>query len=105
MKKKLSLSTDEIEKYIFCRNKQAVSTELEGETVILNFSSGLYNSLDEVGTTIWNIIENPVTAKEIQQAILLYYDVDEEQCYRDLCQFLIQLDEQGLIESKINNSG
>ena len=34
------------------RAKDAISTELDGETVILNIDTGIYSGLDQVGTTI-----------------------------------------------------
>ena len=37
--------------------KEQVSCDLAGEAVILNLKSGQYFGLNEVGTRIWNLIQ------------------------------------------------
>lgn len=74
-----------------------ISTELDGETVILDMSSGVYRGLDQVGTTIWNMLEEPVSIHEMKEAILAQYDVGEQQCLIDLLEFLKKLAEDKLI--------
>lgn len=80
-----------------CRAKQNVSTELDGETVILDIASGIYSGLDSVGTFIWKIMEHPQPVESLRDAILEQYDVSEEQCTVDLLHFLKDLNDNGLI--------
>lgn len=81
----------------FLKSSEKLSTELDGETVILDISSGMYSGLDPVGTTIWNILEKEVTFSQIVEEILDNYDVSEEQCINDLIDFLNDLEKNGLI--------
>lgn len=74
-----------------------ISTELDGETVILDINSGVYRGLDQVGTAIWNMLEEPVSIHEMKEAILAQYDVGEQQCLIDLLEFLKKLAENKLI--------
>jgi hypothetical protein len=83
--------------------KSQVSCQLEGETVILHFDKGLYFGLNEVGTLIWNEIQQPRQVQEIRDAILREYDVGSEQCERDLFKLLAVLTEKGLVE--VRNAG
>jgi len=40
------------------------------EAVILDLKSGVYYGLNDVGTRIWHLIQEPKTLNEIQDAIL-----------------------------------
>ncbi|WNZ22757.1 PqqD family protein [Leptolyngbya sp. NK1-12] len=78
--------------------KDQVSSDLVGETVILNLKSGVYFGLNEVGTTIWNLIQQPRTLQSIHTSLLAEYDVDSEQCMQDLIAILHDLQAAELIE-------
>ena len=78
--------------------KQQLSSDLSGESVILNLKSGTYFGLNTVGASIWNLIQQPKTIREIQDALLDEYDVEIEQCHHDLLAILQQLKAEGLIE-------
>ncbi|MBZ5628073.1 MAG: PqqD family peptide modification chaperone [Acidobacteriia bacterium] len=75
-----------------------VSCVLDAETVILHFNKGVYFGLDEVGTSIWQKLQQPQVVGRIRDAILQEYDVDEEQCEQDVLRLLNQLHDEGLIE-------
>lgn len=78
--------------------RDLVSSALADETVLLNFKSGVYYGLDAVGTLIWNLIQQPRTVKELRDAILNEYQVEPEQCERDLLALLEKLKAARLIE-------
>ena len=73
------------------RAKDAISTELDGETVILNIETGIYSGLDQVGTTIWNALAQPATFLSLKERIMADYEVSEQRCSTDLCAFLDEL--------------
>ena len=75
-----------------------VSCEVNGEIVILHFDSGNYFGLNEVGALVWKMIEQPRGVRELRDAILSEYEVDAEQCERELLDLLGELRERGLIE-------
>lgn len=50
---------------VVCRADDKISTELDGETVILDLATGTYSGLDLVGTTIWNLLEKPVSIRKM----------------------------------------
>lgn len=78
--------------------KEQVSSDLSGEAVILNLKSGVYYGLNAVGSSIWNLIQQPKTVNQIREALLAEYDVEPEQCDRDLHTILTDLIGAGLIE-------
>jgi hypothetical protein len=79
-------------------SEQQVSAQLGPETMILHLADGIYYGLDEVGTTIWNLIHEPRTVAEIRDRICEEYDVGPSRCERELIRFLRQLSERRLIE-------
>lgn len=87
-----------------CRAEGKISTELDGETVILDIASGIYSGLDPVGTMVWNMLEKPVAFTEIVQAVLAQFDVTEAQCSDDLCGFLNDLYQNKLIDVRKDES-
>jgi len=83
---------------VFCREKEKLSTELDGETIILDMESGNYNQLNQVGSTIWNMLAQPVTFEAILEGVLSKYDTTEEQCKEEILSFLKDLADNNLIK-------
>ncbi len=80
-------------------SKDVVSCDLSGETAMLDMKEGVYYGLNEMGTIIWEFIQEPVTIQEIVNNILEEYEVDEETCYGDVVELLEQMLENKLIET------
>jgi hypothetical protein len=78
--------------------KDQVSCDLSGEAAILNLKSGVYFGLNTVGASIWKLIQEPKTVREIREAILKEYDVDSGRCEQDILEILQELSTHGLIE-------
>lgn len=75
-----------------------ISQNLNGEEIILHLDNGQYYGLTEVGTHVWQIIQEPKTVEEIKKSVLKIYDVTEEVFEKDLVQLLQDLLEHELIE-------
>jgi len=78
--------------------KDQVSCDLSGEAAILNLKSGVYFGLNTVGASIWKLIQEPRTVKEIRDSILKEYDVNPDRCENDILEILQELSTNGLIE-------
>lgn len=77
---------------------QQVSTSVSGETVILNFGSGIYYNLDEVGTYVWDFLQKtPSTLGELVGKVCTEFDVTPTQCEEDLNLLLKDLINEKLI--------
>ncbi|MBW4516108.1 MAG: lasso peptide biosynthesis PqqD family chaperone [Timaviella obliquedivisa GSE-PSE-MK23-08B] len=74
-----------------------ISSNLAGEAVILDLTSGIYYGLNEVGAKIWHLIQQPCTIQAIQHSLLQEYDVESEICTQDLLQLLQELQAAGLV--------
>ncbi len=74
--------------------------EVDGEMVLLDMESENYFGLDEVGTAIWQAMQEKETLQEVLEVLLELYDVEAEVLERDLSDFVGKLLESGLIEVK-----
>lgn len=93
-----SLSNPHLYEMICWRATSQVSTELDGETVILDVSAGIYSGLDPVGTTVWKLLEVPVSFSKLVETMLNTYEVSKERCVNDLLLFLRELANNKLID-------
>jgi hypothetical protein len=78
--------------------KDQVSADLSGEAAILNLKSGIYYGLDAVGARIWNLLQEARAVKEIRDTLVQEYDVEADQCEKDLLALLGELLSKELIE-------
>lgn len=74
--------------------------EVDDEMVILDMESENYFGLDEVGTSIWQAMQEHGTLQEVFDALLEQYEVEPEVLEKDLSDFVEKLLESGLIEVK-----
>jgi hypothetical protein len=98
------LDREILESSIIVANEEQISSDLGGETVILNLKTGVYHGLNEVGARIWNLIEQPSSVSDIKQTLLQEYEVEAQQCDRDLKALLEDLLAAGLIDVKNNTT-
>jgi hypothetical protein len=75
-----------------------VSTSLGHEAVILGAEAGEYFGLNEVGARIWELVQQPVQVSELCAQICAEYEVQADECERDVLELLGQLREKGLLE-------
>lgn len=77
-----------------------VHRELEGESVLLDLSTGTYFGLNETGARIWSGLAEDGDTEHVIRALLDEYEVNEEDLRRDVEQLVEKLAEKGLL--KIN---
>lgn len=66
-------------------------TDLDGEKVMIDFSSGKYFLLKGAANEIWEYIQNPIIVSDILQNLMSVYDVTEDTCRESTFSFLTQL--------------
>jgi Coenzyme PQQ synthesis protein D (PqqD) len=76
-----------------------VSSSLDNETIILNHNAGVYYGLDEVGTLVWEQLQQkPATVEELKKTVLEEFDIDEATCENDIKVLLNELMDEKLVE-------
>jgi hypothetical protein len=74
-----------------------VAAAVHDETLLLDLESGVYYSLNTVGTPIWEQVAQGRTPAEIVAAIVDEYDVPPEVAAQDVQRFLDRLVALGLM--------
>ena len=82
-----------------------VSCDLEGEAAVLNLKTGVYYGLDDVGASVWRMLNEPRRVDELVDALLGEYEVDREECERDVIALLGELAVRGLVEINDGREG
>ena len=77
--------------------ENALSTTIDGETVILHRDAGKYYGLNEVGTFIWELLQEPRSVDELCEQVVAEYDVDRDRCQTDIEELLVDLAESELV--------
>jgi hypothetical protein len=75
----------------------AVFRDLDGEAVVLNLSTGIYFGLNEVGTRIWQLIDQFGELAAVHESLLREFEVDPDTASRDLIDLVAQLADRGLV--------
>lgn len=83
---------------IFLASSGQVSCDLGDGAVILNLKDGSYYGLNPIGARIWELLQQPRTFTEIQETLVMEYDVEAETCRNEVVQLLQDLASRGLIE-------
>ena len=76
--------------------------EVDGEMVLLDMNSENYFGLDEVGTAIWQAMQEKENLKEVLEVLLEQYEVEEDVLKNDLMAFVEKLKESGLVKVEEN---
>jgi hypothetical protein len=82
----------------FIRNTEILSTEMDGEVVMMDAEAGSYFNLSKgVGASIWSALENSASLDEIVSAVCSEYEIAREDCIDDVTSFMDQLQQHKLI--------
>ena len=93
MKKDFKINLDTI----INKNLEIDDTDLDGEKVMMNLDKGEYFMMNEVGSRIWEIINESINVKGIIETLRSEYEVDEETCKDTVIEFLGRLNDAELI--------
>tara|TARA_Y100000591_G_C21279095_1_gene426401 strand:+ start:57 stop:335 length:279 start_codon:yes stop_codon:yes gene_type:complete len=77
--------------------KTAVS--IVGESaILLDLNSGSYNELNEVAHLIVENLKNFISFEELKQTVIENFDIEDEDCEKDILSFLQDLIERDFLE-------
>ncbi|MDF0644699.1 MAG: PqqD family protein [Nitrospira sp.] len=72
-------------------------TTLDGETVLLDFTSGRYYTLNRVGSAVWERCTGNESLHDIHTALCARYNASPERIADDLLALVTQLGHEGLL--------
>lgn len=91
-----------LETRVVVSSKQ-ISCDLADEAVVLNLEDGIYYGLNPVASCVWGLVQKPRTIRELREALLSEFDIEESICTRDLIDLIGQLKRWGLVEVENGN--
>ena len=83
---------------VFTVSKDVLFQEVSGETVLLDLASEQYFGLDEVGTRVWQLLNEGQSLDAMLEVLLEEYEVQRERLEEDVRALLESLIEAGLVE-------
>jgi hypothetical protein len=82
-----------------------LSSELDGDTVLMSMTQAAYYGMDSTAQRIWNMIAEPHRVADLCDQLIADYAVDRSTCEQDVCAFLTELHKEGLIRVVAENDG
>jgi hypothetical protein len=76
---------------IVVANGDALTAAFGEELVVLNATTGIYYGLEDVGARVWALVKEPTTVEALREAIASEYDVQPDECERDLTALVTSL--------------
>lgn len=80
------------------RTNDIVSSEIDGETVMMSIEQGKYYGMDSIGSRIWELIEKPILLSDLCNTLTSEFQVNEATCSEDVTSFIEQLMNEKLVK-------
>ncbi len=82
---------------VVVRSPDQLSGDLDGRVVLLSIENGEYYNMNEVGSRIWALLEQPITVTALIERLLEEFDVERAICEKEALDFLAQLQRDRLL--------
>ena len=82
---------------LIARNPNVTAAGLDKELAIMHLESNAYYTLNEMGTVIWQTLEQAMTVGALCEALVQRYDVSVEQCQAQVLKFLTRACAEGIV--------
>lgn len=80
------------------RSHNVVASTLDGLVCLFNLETCDYFSLNDTGSAIWSCIEKPATVPEIASHITKIYEINDDECCREIEAWLETAKAHGAID-------
>ena len=80
------------------RNDEIIFSDMDDEMVMMSIDKGEYYGVNPVGRRIWELLASPGPVAGICDTLCREYNVTEEQCNREVLDFLNHLLEKEVIK-------
>jgi hypothetical protein len=86
----------------YIKSGEFVTRAVAGETIVVPITAGVGDldsiyTLNEVGATIWELIDGTTTVEQIVSAVTRGFEVGTDQARADVLEFVTSLADAGLI--------
>ncbi len=85
----------------FSRNLEIIDSQIDDEVVMMDVEQGTYYGLNNIGSAIWEALEQPKSIDELVDKLTKKYDISAEECEADIMPFIEKMVKaKTLIEAK-----
>ena len=81
-------------------NTDVQATNMDGETVLLDLSTGRYYTLNRIGSLIWELCTGEQSISDIHTVLCGRFDVAPDRALDDLVTLVNQLIQEGLLQQE-----
>jgi len=79
------------------RIESILESEIDGDVIALSIDKGMCYGFNEVGSRVWQILEQGVSIREISDLLVREYDVDSATCEEEVARLVGELHAEGMI--------
>jgi len=90
---------------VVVQTEDLLSSELDGDTVLMSLTQAAYYGMDATAQRIWNLIAQPCRVADLCEQLISDYAVERSACEQDVCAFLTELNKEGLIRVVAEDGG
>ncbi len=87
-----------LDRTILSPSPDVQGTGMEGETVLLDLSTGRYYTLNRLGGVIWDLCDGQRTVRDVHKAICDRFDVMPERALEDLLALAEELVQEKVLQ-------
>ena len=95
-----AIDQTQIDRIILRPSPNVQDTTMEGETVLLDLSSGRYYTLNQLGSVIWEHCTGFTSLRDIHTVLCDRFDVAPERALDDLVNLVNELIQEGLLQQE-----
>lgn len=82
---------------IIKRNQGVLSTNIDGEAVLMSVDSGNYFTLNPIGSAIWDLLERPLSLAQLHEELLKKFEGDNDTILEESKAYIQDLATRGLV--------
>lgn len=79
-------------------HSEQITAEIDGEVVVMGLAQGKYVGLDDVGSTLWKLLEHPRPVRDLCVRLEQLYKGDADEISSDVLAFLDDLRGLGIVQ-------
>ena len=82
---------------VVARSAQLVSSQVDGDIMMMNAATGKYYSLASVGARVWELLGEPKSARQLCASLAAEYRVERSRCEQEVVAFIRQMTAEGVL--------
>ena len=90
----------DLEDSLFSRSDEALFAQVGDDVLALHVANGRCHGMERVAADVWRMLDQPVSLKEICGRLVADYEVEPDECRRDVGALLQSMIAEGLVKTQ-----